>query len=421
MGITTETTRYRYTVDVKLVFPKEGDGFDINNSLIKSLIISKNYNGDFAPVIQLSLSLPTNIYYRLIAEKLTANIQLHIQKYVYDETQAPDARVLPFKTDIVNDQFILIINDNMPFLDKDEYKQAAEINSVSSSGGMTPLTTGGNEIKLYLYKKQDIINTKKIINTVIEKANMTDIITYLLSKSGIRHVLMAPLDNDKEYDEILLPPLTVIGNLKYLESQYGFYKKGAVVFFDVRRAYIVDRSHSCKAFATGEIQKTIFSIKNGSNADRFNTGSYFDKNDGTTYINVLFNNMQITTDSVINDQIEGNKRISIDDANGLVNTIEPDITTRGEGTYKVIHNKYSNPYAITSEETTLKSKEKTIAVSVPDIDIDAVTPNKEFRFKFEDNDIDKENGGEYQIVSSTFVFNSKGESYELASTHVFTK
>lgn len=407
---------YHYRVEsLDIIFPSEGKHYPIEKGFINSIMIERDYENDFFPVIRLDLSLSTAFYHKIIANKLDVKFRMRLQKYIYD-----DQRNLKVKKDVFNTIFSSFIDEATPFLDKKEYEEANKV-SLLDKDGQSNITLGGNDITFYLFKESDLLNSKKIINTVISSANMTQTVTYLLSKSGLTSVLMVPLDNTNKYSEIILPPLTVLGNLIYLDNQYGFYKNGTLIFFDIDCLYIIDRSGKCKAFRKGEYKKTILTVRHTINPVSLSPGSYDDAEKKTFYINIDPRNVAISNVAVIKDQTDGNNRLIINPAGGNTVDIKAKTVQRGGGTYKVLYNKYNNSFINSSEKIKAESDNRVINVTMADIDIDAFTPNKEFTFTFEDPSINKEIGGNYRLVNSNFIFVKNGDHFKLNGTATFKK
>lgn len=418
MTIPTTTRFYRYQVEsLKILFPEKGKHYEIDPKLIKSLVIERDYEIDFFPVIQLNVSLDTELYYMIIEEKLTVRFQIRLQKYIFEE----NAATAPVKKDVFNAQFVAYIDENTPFLNKAEHKAASEINSASTSPGKTPGTVGGNDLTFYLFRADDIMNSKRIVNTVLSSATMTNAIAYILASLGYTRTLMTPLDNKQSYSEVVLPPLGFLANLVYLENQFGLYHKGAVIFFDLDAFYIINKVPACTAYRKGEFKNTVFMVRDSTNSNKFTSGSYDDDKQKTTFINVFPENIQINTSSVAKDQIEGSHRLIINPFAGFTVDVRSKVDQRGGGTHKVIYNKYNNSFKNNAEKAKIESDGRLKVLAVSDVDISAFTPNKLFTFKYEDSAINKVEGGNFRIVKSVFALTSQGDYMKLDGHATFKK
>lgn len=417
MAIPVSTRFYRYVVEsLDIIFPNEGIHYTIDGRLVLGLLIERDYDKDMFPVMKLDLSLDTTMYHKIIANNTSVKFRLRIQKYIYSE----DSKIV-MKQDIINDVFVTFMDENTPFLDKKTFDAASELNSAASTKGKTPITVGGNNVSFYLFKEKDIILSKKIVNDVLANATITDAIAYLLATTGFVNTLMTPLDNTSAYNEIIIPPLTLQGCLMYLENQYGFYHKGSVIFFDLPALYIISKNSRATAWRRGENYKVIFSVKNSDNPNQFSTGSYFDEDQRSTFINIRPSDLNASTVSVVRDQIEGNHRLIINPALGSVNDLKTNTNQRGSGTYKILVNKYNNQFINSAEKTRIESDGQTFNVALMDVDFDAIAPNKEYSFKFEDGEIHKEYGGNYRLNNSAIYFQNEGEHFKMKATLLFKK
>jgi hypothetical protein len=250
---------------------------------------------------------------------------------------------------------------------------------------------------------------------------MTNVITYCLAASGISNVLMSPLDNKTSYSDILVPPLTTLGNLIYLEQQYGFYTAGALIFFDVDCNYILSATSKCTAWRNQEYKQTVFTVRDSTNADVFTPGSFVDDTEKRYYINITPKSINMNSDSVIADQIDGNNLIIIHPSSGNISTKKSKTTQRGEGTYKLLINKYNNDFCNNTALYKKGEASNILSATINDFDIDALSPNKEFQFVFENSQINNAYSGNYRICKCTFVFSKQGTDFMLLADTEFKK
>lgn len=417
MALPITTRFYRYLVEsLDILFPDSGERYQIDQKLVRSIMFERDYENDIFPVIRLDLSLDTDIYHKIIAFSTTVKFRLRVQKFAYDENNT-----MLMRKDYINASFVIFLDENTPFLNESEFKAASEVSSTSSSSGKTPITVGGNEVSFYLFKDQDLIGSKQRINTVLTEVSMSDTIAYLLSTAGFNKILLTPLENLTVYKEVIIPPFVLTTSLRYLENQFGFYKTGAVVFFDVDCVYIIDRNKRCSAWRRGENTKTMFTVKDSMNADKFSSGSYFDEQQSTTFINIDPKEIQMNSGTVVRDQIDGNHLMIINGYEATTQNIRTNVRQRGDGTYKLVINKYNNEYITNTEKRKIESDTQSISIPLKDIDIDTLTPNKEFIFKFEDSKIQKVHGGPYRLTNSTTFLLNEGDHFKIKTTATFKK
>ena len=411
-NIPNNTRTYKYTVDsMDILFPEEVEPTKINTNFITGILLEHDFDNDYFPVFKLSVSIEPKIYFKILSNKLKVRFRLRMQKYAYDGNKD-----FQFKKDIVNTVFCVFMDENTPYFDETSYKESKLVERT----GTTPRDLA-NVYSFYLFKESDLDNSKKIVNNVITNSNLTDTITYLLSTCGMKNVLMSPLQNKSIFKEILLPPLTLLNNLLYLNQQYGFYTKGALIFFDLLCMYIIESNSKCTAFIKEEYTRTVFNIKEVTNPNSFTPGSFIIEKEKENHINITPDSINIYSNSVVADQIIGNNFIIIDPKQGTVENIKPETVQRGVGTYQVLVNNYGNEYSNNDAKTRKIENNTVINVNISDFNIDAITPNKEFIFIFDNTKINSTYSGSYRLTKRIIQFKSEGNEFIMSGICEFKK
>jgi len=404
---------HRYIVEsLDVLLPGRPEPIKVEPNLINSIMIEKDFDADYFPVLRLSVMMSSDLYYTIVANKTEVRFRMRMQKYAYDSKSS-----LKFKKDVFNTVFCIFLDENTPFL---EHKTLEATQKVTGNEKF-PQNVGGNECIFYLFKENDILNSRKIINKVFSSATMTNAVTYCLSVAGFNNVLMTPFENTKSFKEVIVPPLPLLGNLEYLENQYGFYTRGALIFFDIDRLYILDKNPKCTAWAAGEYQKTVFHIKHSTNPDQFSPGSYDDATNKQHFINLPPTSIVMDTPSVVVDPIDGNNLYIINTIAGYTHDLKAYISHRGGGTYKVKVNKYNNEYINWAEKWRREENGRLVQITIGDFDIEALSPNKEFMFLFEDSGFNASHGGNYRISKTIFTFTKQGEEFSISAMATFRK
>jgi len=403
---------YRYNVDsFDIIFPNDPNPVNMDPKQITVISLERDFDNDYFPILRVNMTMDPNLYFKILSNKLGVKIRMRMQKSIFDAKKA-----FRFKRDVFNDVFSVFIDDNTPNIDKNQQKTSKE----TEKSQKTPRDLN-NEVSFYLFKESDLLNSKKIINAVLSSASLVDAVTYCLSTSGFNRVLMSPFDNRGSVKELVLPPLTVLGELLYLEQQYGFYNKGSLIFFDVDASYIIDRNPTCTAYRRDEFRQTIFTIKDPTNAHSFNPGSLINEKEKRFFINVTPGSINMYNDSIINDQIDGNNLITINPYSGTVKTINSNAIQRGGGSYKILVNRYNNNFINEAEAHRRRENGNVVHVSLNDFDIESLSPNKEFIFLFQDTEINKSHSGNYRISKSVVTFGKSGEEFIITGFAEFKK
>jgi hypothetical protein len=65
------------------------------------------------------------------------------------------------------------------------------------------------------------------INTILNKVNMEQVVSWLCYQFGFENVYIVPPDNTQVYNTVIIPPVKDISNVfTYLQNTYGIYSKG---------------------------------------------------------------------------------------------------------------------------------------------------------------------------------------------------
>jgi hypothetical protein len=409
MALTVSNTKfYKYFVDsFYVLIPSNKEPIVINKDQVIGFSIEKDFDENYYPIFRLMITMNPKTYYTIIKNKLDVKFKIRLQKAI----NVTEGNV-EYKEDYLNDIFCIYMDDNTPFVDEKLYDDSKSLKEESG----TNLRDFMKDYTFFLFKEDDVNNAKNISNKIISNSNITNALAYLLSSNGYKKVLMAPLHNKNTYEEILLQPITMIGNIEYLEQQYGFYDQGTTIFFDHDRMYIMPKTNKCVVYANKEFTQTVFTIKETGKAEGLSSGCFKDMDAKKFYINIAPNNYTANNDTVISDHIDGNNLLVINPITASVDKIDSQTVQRGSGSYKILINKYNNKLMNSSERSTINETSRTVSVVCSDFDMDAISPNKEFLFIFENKNLNRDFGGLYRMIKQVLEFSKKGSSYHIVAT-----
>ena len=392
---------YKYKIDAfDILLPDVKEPIKIDPSHVSGMSIENDFDNNYFPIFKISLSLSPKVYHNILKNKLSVKFRIRVQKYVFKRESEFD-----FKEDYINSVFCIYIDANTPFLNEKMYDDITNNESTMSDYL--------SEYVLYLFKEKDVNDTKVVSNKILTSTNMTNAIAYLLSSYGFKDILMAPLDNTNEYDEVVIQPITLLGNLEYLEQQFGFYNEGAIIFFDFNTIYVVPKISACKAWRKNGYKKTIINVKDSSNVSSLGPGCYDDAEAKQFFINITPNNYNTDNQSILTDHMDGNAMLVINPISGTVDAIDSGATQRGPGSYKILVNKNNNKISTSTEKHAIDESSVIVSINISDFDMKAVTPNKEFLFVFENKKINVEFGGLYRMSRQFVEFVKQGDEYQL--------
>ena len=406
---------YRYSIEnVELIFEEEDEPISIEKGLVSDIFIEKDFDNDILPILNINIGLTSTLYYKILYNKTKVKIRFRFQKYMLDEDNEPTT-----KSDVVNDLFEFFLDEDTPFIDKSAYDKRED---VDIGEGNTQLEYPNERLMdMYLFKISDIDASKVTVNSIIKKGTVSDILAYSLTKSGIKKVLLAPVDNNDMLEQVILPTLTTNSILSLLEEQYGVYKKGATLFYDLDRTYLIDKNSECTCWEDHEYKQTLVTIPKSMNDISFYPGCYINEEDKRYEINVTPDLVTITSESVLNEQITGNNLTVVNKNTGEIEKIETGMEQHGDGTYNIVQNSYNNKFATEILTTRITEKSKIVRLTLGDVDIDALTPNKEFTLTFEESEINSVYGGSYRLGYCRHYFKKSGLEYIVSSDCILYK
>ncbi len=271
---------FKYAVDILTVIIND-KVYELDPNFITFLSLEKDFDEDAFPVLQMEFSLNDSLYYEIIKNKEKVQFKIRIMKYLYDENNKlrsnDENNKLRSRSQLINDVFISFIEEETPEIDK----------KIKSKVSDESLLIANKSLRLFLFKKLDLVNTKNYINGVFKNVTMTELLSYILSTSGIKKVLLSPLHNVQRYDEIRIPPLTLLDTLDYLENVYdGFYNNGSTKFFDYDCMYFIDRGRRNNVYRNNEHTETIITILQPTSVVSNVAGCYIDNNNRKTILDL---------------------------------------------------------------------------------------------------------------------------------------
>ena len=402
MSLVKETNFYRYIIsEFNIIYP-DSKTTTLTHGEILNIGIEKDFDNDFFPILSVKLLLGYEYYYKILENKTTVRFKFKFSKYIADK-QALDTgnSTNKFIEPLFNTTFGIYIDDDTTAMNKELYEQ-------------TKKTIGSHNSKkaydFYLFKDEDLKSGKYTTNCVLSNCNMTDALMYIFSKSGMKNLLMSPLDNSKRYSEVLIPYIPLTQTVRFLEQHYGFYNGGSTLFYDFDTTYFISKFGKT-VYKTGEFNTVVMTFFKPGSVDSITPGSYKDKESKKLIVHISQDNMMPLNESIIQEQTGGTNVAIVNASTSSINDVSPDVDTRSGKTTKVIVNRFENPYLNTMTLFKRLENNKIIDVTLYDIDLACLTPNKIYTFSFEDKATHKKYSGNYRLVSYITSFKKQGSDF----------
>ena len=381
---------------------------------VTGMKIMNNYTSDTFPIFLLNLQLHSEVYYKINKNKNNLTIRLRVQKYY-----TKDGKKKKFADgDYINDEFVLIRDDidTSRTADIDRAEDKIEKRTKKSQSTKEP----SHSMELYLYRKEVATAMQTQLNMIFKESTLTSAISFLLYKIGIKNMLMSPLENSEKYSPLYIQPLTLNKAIMYLDIMYGFYRAGSVLFFGLKRSYLLNYKGGCTAYAIGEKKNcTIMVPKQGSNENM--QGGSVDTGDSTGYFyNVEYGAIEFSNSSISSDVINGTNALVVNPADGSITTSESDTITSGDSNTAIMENTTANPWLADIYAYQTSSSSEVLSGSISDCDVEGIEPNKNWTVIFEDSSLTQKYNGTYFLTNSILDFTNDEGSGDFAIVVGFT-
>lgn len=414
---TDRVEKWKYhVVYINLIIPGEGV-VNVPRERLTSMSLVEDYMNNYFPLFKVSLALDSELYYKILEYKNDCRINIRIDKLFIGLDSPEQSLMHPF----LNDNFKLILDENTEDLNhSDKVNQASRNYQTMTDSFKDALSSVDNKLSFYLFKSEVIQGTKNIVNNIFKDVNLTDVVTAYMTKVGISNVLMAPLDNITTYKELLVPPLSILKALTYLDNYFGFYKRGSLIYFGIDTTYIIPFSGNCRAFTSREIQNTIIIIPKSTSSHTTELGILNKRYDtNNRYIIGDYRTVSISNDSITNNYINANEVLVIDSYEGTQFDSNSGATNDSKNFKKVYENRSENLFIGITYAAQSASLSNVINVRLADYDLDAIKPNKRFQFIFEESQLINKYKEDYILVKAEHTFELEGEELAVSSVLSF--
>ena len=381
-------TKYKIN-DIGLIF-SDGSTDTIRSMNIGSISIEKDFFNDYLPIFNIKCTVNYNLY-KKINNDSDCKFKIDLFKFFLQANKDTkfDKKNIMTKNSINNLFINTNVGDTTPDLDE----------SLTEKSKPNEFEKSQIELDLFLFIPEAL--DYKLNTYIFENIRIFDLILALATITNQRKMMIQDPDNYKyRYNNIAIPnDLTFFKTIKYIQSLYGIYNKGLVIFNDFDYLYILDKDTKSKAYKYSEINR-IYIIYHDINEATGNINGTF--TDNYSYEINCTGRPNIINASDTSDKILGTNVTSVNTEDGSVdNKVTKDTM--------IIDDKYNNEFANNSFKYE-KSMMESITCEFREIDIDLFKVNKEYYFKFETSDKKlSKSEGFYKLSSLQIVFQKKDD------------
>lgn len=415
--------KYKYIVkNLKILLPDGKGEIELHTSKLIQIDLEENFEENFFPLFKITMSLDTDSYYKLLENKNKAQFYIRINKAFTGEDESSE---LSLEKAFINDTYDIIFDENTGDMqlalknegNKDDYTKAREATTNSLSA------VSDNMCTFYLFKS-NIGGTKTNVNKVFSTINVSDAVAYLMSEAKIDNVLMAQPDNNTVYKEFLIPPQSVLKNLQFIDTYYGIYRDGTIMYFGLDYTYIIPYNGKCLAYAPNETTDTSIIIPKSFDSDYGGKVGSFSKlsEPSKNYIIADYKTININNQSISDNYIKGNSIFVIDSYDEDDDEeLESEAETKTENFTKMFKNNTENQFMASMYTAQTNANSDVITVRLFDFDLSALTPNKSIKVIFEDTEYTSRYNGQYILAGINSTFRASGEEMNIGSTVVLKR
>jgi len=392
---------YKYLIDFGCIYNSTNEYVELRDSVTR-ITMHSEYEDYVYPVLQVELVMSRSTLLDLQQNLQNIKFKVNIQRSKTTQTDKPS---ISLSERFVDNVILLPIDFDMNVIDQVRNTENSEDNDY--------------QIIIDLIPQEQLDINKNTINGILKNVNMKDVALYCIGKSvSSKKLLFNEPDNMKTYEQVILPGLNLSSTLQYLQNVYGIYDAGLKLFFDFNNYYCISKDITNKKIITksGEYENVFIYLNDirdnsndeGSTKDTVNN-RYVIKVQNTGQVNISdissreilgedINIMSINSISPSNNNYDGTWGSGFtSDSKGHINS------AKGIKKKKKYYNNYSNPYNETEFVSDAGRSIHSILVLLTGIDLDIVTPNKNYYIEYSNNDYNLFNGN-YHLSDIVYTY-----------------
>ena len=341
-----------------------------------------------------------------------------------DSSSNENENVIIPQEEVFNLEFGIFFNEDEEKTDNELASASTNIDEVGNPNPNEDLETENygefeNYLEIYLFNLELLNPSNTMCNEVYSKDTLQQMVSHILTKSGHKKVLMSPFENNKVYNELLVPAHPVYEALAYLDQYYGFYEKGSIIYYDIDTLYILNTNGKVTAKAEDEWPETTILVNKHSYSSA-EQGMLRRTGEKINYIQIQETDLHINKPSIIQNDTVGSDLTMVTIDGTDITEIKADQSYIDKRNKRVKYfRKGDNQYTGKTLEARMEENEIVIQIAAANLDIRAFTPNKIFTLIFDDEEKQEKYGKwNYRISSVYHHFQIEGPLW-ITSIHEF--
>lgn len=276
--------------------------------------------------------------------------------------------------------------------------------------------------EIYLINQKMLDGENKIINDIYTSTLLENAVARICTEAKFKRVLMSRVENKEKYKELLIPAAPSYKCLEYIDQYYGLYKVGSMIYFDLDTLYILNLCNKVTAKRKNEWSKCRIMV---SKADMATPGNGMATKDGEEcyFISVSEGNVSAMQYTIGNNETVGSAAMVITSDGTTVNLNNADQSFINDRNYSLIHHRRDdNKYTGTTTTARMEENECMLYLNADNLAIDAFTPNKRYKFVFDDEKKNKMYGKMiFRMAYAYHYFKLETDQFMSSSHHIAFK
>lgn len=402
-----------------LVFMMQGEYIKMDASNVLSIEKLDDYEFNIRSILKLTLRLDIRKKLWLMKNKRNIICKFELDRIGMDNT---NEEYVTGSENIWNQEFGIYFNDEEEAADLSVMEKRIEINEGAELAkddlDNESYFESQNILDVYLFNQELLNASKNIFNDIMSTGTLQQYVGKLLtSTKHPKKVLMSKFENNEVYKELICPSLPAYKALIYLDQYYGFYKKGAIIYYDVDCLYIINANGKLTAKREKEWPEvTIMSTK----IDNSTPGNGMFRKEGEKVFYISLPEDNINPQNFSN---QGNANIGSEARVVITDDITIDLSEADQSYIQqrneqiVYKTKTDNKYIAEMFKARMEEHECVLYITGNNLDIDAFKPNKLFKVVFEDTTKQKKYGKyKFRLAYAYTILRLESEHY-MSSAH----
>ncbi len=261
---------------------------EISASDVVSIALINRYDVATYPIIRIRFYADMNLIEDLNSNPDDIRISVSLDGGVYKtDKESNTTSIVSPKDSITISGIGYIENKNIPVSKLDQYKMGLRDSGDLNVDSKVPF-------ELFVFNPDIVHNMKSRANSIYRNTTVETVCYDMLSQVGcnVHNITIDPIHNQKRYDQILIPNLTIIDAFSYLDHVYGMYPCGGMLYFDYNYdVYLMDTT-------AHNSTQTIPIYVHSENSDNMNESGVFYTQSGY-HTQVQSSNVSVLTESDI--------------------------------------------------------------------------------------------------------------------------